>query len=244
MKEGLDSTEQRNLIEGSAFLSVAYRQIYEQLIEAANVHLGDLSFGLEIGAAGGLMPETGFTVLTSDVRADPELDLALDGRALPFKNESLDVIFMKDSLHHIPDVEVFFDEAIRVLRPGGGVVCVDPYWGPCASFIYRYFHPEKFDLKQSGWSFSSARPEDANQATLGILLRRDRRKFESVFPELEIIEGYPLLGLAYVASGGVTRRPLISQGSLLALHRLEGRSILWRRFVGLEYLVTFRKRLP
>lgn len=50
-----------------------------------------------------------------------------DAEALPFDNETFDLVIGHAVLHHIPDVELAFREFIRVLRPGGRFVfCGEP----------------------------------------------------------------------------------------------------------------------
>ncbi|HSK50622.1 MAG TPA: methyltransferase domain-containing protein [Solirubrobacterales bacterium] len=45
--------------------------------------------------------------------------VATDAEALPFEDESFDLVFGHAVLHHIPDVDRAFAEFKRVLRPGG-----------------------------------------------------------------------------------------------------------------------------
>jgi SAM-dependent methyltransferase len=50
-----------------------------------------------------------------------------EAEALPFEDESFDLVFGHAVLHHIPDVERAFAEFRRVLRPGGAVAfCGEP----------------------------------------------------------------------------------------------------------------------
>jgi len=44
---------------------------------------------------------------------------------------SLRAIVMTDVLHHIPNVESFFAEAARCVRPGGVIVMIEPWLTPC-----------------------------------------------------------------------------------------------------------------
>ena len=48
-----------------------------------------------------------------------------DAEDLPFENESFDVIICANSFHHYPNPQRFFEEAQRVLRPGGKLVLRD-----------------------------------------------------------------------------------------------------------------------
>lgn len=49
-----------------------------------------------------------------------------DATALPFPDESFDVVAFSSVLHHIPDFGRALKEAMRVLRPGGQVFAFDP----------------------------------------------------------------------------------------------------------------------
>jgi SAM-dependent methyltransferase len=65
-----------------------------------------------------------------------ELDAGVAGRAgaLPFEPESFDVVLYRLVLHHIAyesRLDPVFDEAARLLRPGGALVAVEPgLWHP------------------------------------------------------------------------------------------------------------------
>jgi ubiquinone/menaquinone biosynthesis C-methylase UbiE len=61
--------------------------------------------------------------------------------ALPCRAASCDRIFCVNALHHFTDPHAFFDEAARVLRPGGGLLTIglDPHTGSDSWWIYDYF---------------------------------------------------------------------------------------------------------
>ena len=52
--------------------------------------------------------------------------VAYDGIKLPFKDESIDVIYSRYALHHFPDIHYTFSELKRVLKPKGRIVLSDP----------------------------------------------------------------------------------------------------------------------
>jgi len=66
--------------------------------------------------------------------ADPGLRgrvLQADAAAVPFGEGSFDLVYSNALLHHIPDAERAVAEALRVCRPGGAVVFVEPNrWHP------------------------------------------------------------------------------------------------------------------
>jgi SAM-dependent methyltransferase len=47
-------------------------------------------------------------------------------RTSPRSSGSLANIVLFDTLHHLENVRYFFDEALRVLQPGGRVIIMDP----------------------------------------------------------------------------------------------------------------------
>lgn len=195
---------------------------------------------IEIGSTGGFLKDLKPRLLTTDVRVAPGIDLLLDAQKIPLRDGSVSTIYSKDCLHHIPDVRLFFREALRILEPGGVIVCFEPYWGTLARLVYQYIHPERFDSKTTSWTFESSRPMDSNQALLSLLLRRDRSVFQREFPQLEIVEWGPLVGPSYILSGGVDHRNLLPTRLLLQLSSLENRTWFWRRHLALGFLVAFR----
>ncbi len=242
-----DPGEQRDIVSTDPYLSSAYRAAYGAMLDAEREHLtsrpGCDAVRVEIGSAGGFLHDVDRTIVCTDVRPGPDVELLATSEHLPFRSQAVGTVFAKDCLHHIPDIESFFDEVRRVCVPGGGVVCYEPYWSPVARTIYRHLHPEDFDDTASSWSFASDDPlEASNQALPYLLLRRDRTRFETLFPEIEIIEVGPLNGPSYALSGGISSRGFLPERALLGLQRLEGGSRWWRRWAAFHILVVFRVR--
>jgi ubiquinone/menaquinone biosynthesis C-methylase UbiE len=61
-----------------------------------------------------------------------ERALLADALQLPMKSRSVDVALCIAVIHHIPDayVDQLFGEAMRILKPRGRVVVLDPIWDP------------------------------------------------------------------------------------------------------------------
>ena len=45
---------------------------------------------------------------------------------LPFRDACFDVVYFNSSLHHVSDKERGFSEAVRIARPGGRIVAIEP----------------------------------------------------------------------------------------------------------------------
>jgi SAM-dependent methyltransferase len=242
MRQIIDGYAHHRLVVNKPYLKIAYSAVYRQMLDAERRFVAVDGARVEIGSSGGFIKDLDAAIVSTDVRYAPGVDVVADARALPWREQSIRAVFAKDCLHHIPDLESFFDEVVRCVRPGGAVICVDPYWGPFAQVAYRLFHPEEFRPRARTWSFSPGNSMDANQALLYILLRRDRSQFERQWPELEILEIGPLIGPSYALSGGAEKPALLPSGVLTRMHDMEVRTNWWRRPLALGFLCVFRVR--
>ena len=169
-----------------------------------------------------LLPET----ITSDVAPSSQLDVVIDGRHLPFAKASLRAIGMTNVLHHIPNVQLFFNEAGRCVRPGGVIAMIEPWVTGWSRLVYGCLHHEVMDPHSSEWTFEAeGRMSDSNMALPWIIFERDRRRFEEEFPQWRIEITEPFMPLRYLLSGGVSMRtvvPVWSYGLWRALERRAG----------------------
>jgi hypothetical protein len=67
----------------------------------------------------------------------------MSAQVIAIRAQSLDGIVLKDTWHHIPNIETFLTEAHPTPRPVGVVVVIDPYWVALARFVYRFLHQER-----------------------------------------------------------------------------------------------------
>lgn len=83
----------------------------------------------------------------------------IDALDLPFADATVDVLYGYAFVHHLPDVDAFLAEAVRVLAPGGRCVFLDdahaPLWQaakltvlrPLMLFYHRLQEPSPEDLR-------------------------------------------------------------------------------------------------
>ena len=71
-------------------------------------------------------------------RHPDSLWIEADACAMPFANDSFDVVAFSSVLHHIPDYRPALREAVRVLKPGGRVFAFDPNLLHPAMALFRY----------------------------------------------------------------------------------------------------------
>lgn len=213
--------ERREILAGKPFLRQLYREWYRALAAALPHGQGRV---LELGSGAGFLGEVVPGVVRSEVFVLPGLDAVLDGQELPFALASLRGILMTNVLHHIPEPMRFLRNAARVVRPGGVVAMVEPWVTGWSRLVYRHLHYEPFEPAAS-WTLPSGGPlSSANDALPWILFARDR---EMVLKEASgwcLRSVRPMMPLAYLLSGGLTKRSL-APGMLYGPVRLIERAL-------------------
>jgi SAM-dependent methyltransferase len=111
---------------------------------------------LEVGAGPGFLAEfarrrLGTRWIATDVLDAPWNDLVADALRLPARDGTIDAIVGLDVVHHLAEPGRFFEEAARVLIPGGRLVVVEPWITPFSYPIYRFLHQEGCDTKLDPW---------------------------------------------------------------------------------------------
>ena len=124
-------------------LQLLYKEWYQEIAEWLQP-----GRTLEVGGGTGNLKEFAPSVVCTDIVKLPWLDAVVDAQQLPFAKSSLANIVLFDALHHLENVRYFFDEALRVLQPGGRVIIMDPYISVSSWPVYHFLHPEPVDFDQ------------------------------------------------------------------------------------------------
>ncbi|MEK8024268.1 MAG: methyltransferase domain-containing protein [Candidatus Hydrogenedentota bacterium] len=208
----LDSPEgvqaRARMIRDKGLLKKFYENCYLQLRDAST----DFPAGprIEIGSGGGFIREVIPGVIETDVMESSHPQVVASGMKIPFRSQSLAGLYSLNVIHHIPDPDAFFRELVRTVKPGGGIVLVEPANTPMSSFIFRNFHHEDFDTSKD-WTLppGGGPMSNANQAIPWIIFFRDRALFEKKHPELKIRFVRHHSSLGYILSGGVSMRQFL-----------------------------------
>jgi SAM-dependent methyltransferase len=191
------------LLQSKPSLRQLYNKFYQRYIKCIERCPSSGSI-VEIGAGIGFAKQIIPDLIASDILPYSSVDICVDARHMPFRDKSLRAILMLNTLHHIPDVERFFSEARRCLRPHGRILIVDQYPGWLSSWIFKYLHHEPFNKNTEEWQFDSTGPlSSANGALCWIIFYRDREKFKQLYPELCIESIEPHSPLCYWLAGGL-----------------------------------------
>jgi SAM-dependent methyltransferase len=211
----------RAILSRHRFLRSIYLEWYQLMLAAIPRGQGGV---VELGSGAGFLSDISPEVIASEVCWYPHIKLVLDGCALPFPDRSLKALVMTDVLHHIPRVRKFFSEAARCLRPGGVIAMIEPWNTAWSSWVYRNLHHEPFFPDSVQWEFETAGPlSGANGALPWIIFSRDRKVFESEFPQFDVETLRPMMPFCYLLSGGLSMRclaPVWAYSGIRAIERL------------------------
>ena len=194
-------------------LHSAFNTFYKNMAEACDKYFTCSGMEVELGSGSGFFKSTRPGLISSDIRKAEYIDLVLDAQNLDLENSSVRAIYGINVLHHLQDPDQFFEEAFRVLTPGGGFIFIEPHYGFSSSVIHKMLHKnEHFDPNMVGWkNYSIKGPlSGANQALPHIIFTRDAKFFEEKYSgRLELVhQAYIDNWLRYFFSGGVNFKQL------------------------------------
>ncbi len=230
----------RCTLEQKAALRLFYLEVYKKYQECiARSPAGGIA--LELGSGGGFAKTVIPEIMTSDILQYAGVDLAVDATRMPFEKNSLRTICMFNVLHHIPDAEAFFREAIRCLRVDGRLLIIDQHPGWISKPVLKYLHHEPYSETAPDWAFQSDGPlTGANGALPWIIFQRDRKKFETLFPLLRLERYAPHSPLRYWLAGGLKSWSLLPRWAFGLATSLDG--LLVRNISSLGSLVDIELR--
>ncbi|PWW00227.1 methyltransferase family protein [Hoeflea marina] len=232
------------IFESKPLLRSVFSELHRTFIALDEKYLSGDGLRIEIGAGVAPVRDLAPDVLATDIVPGPGLDRVLDAQAMDLADSSVRTIFGQNCFHHLPDPEAFFRECERVLKPGGGVILLEPYHGPFGSFLFkRLFTTEGFDKRYPSWQTPVAGPMNgANQALSYIVFKRDRDEFTLKFPALRIVHEQTCSNyLKYLASGGLNFRQLCPNWAIPAVSLLQFMLFPLNRWLALHHIIVLRK---
>lgn len=212
----------RKILENS-LLRYIYQDVYRRLL--AEVPFSDYPRLLELGSGGGFLRELAPHVITSEVFPCPGVQRTVDACRITesFPAESLDAIVGFNVFHHLPDAAAFLKGASQVLRHGGRVCLVEPWFTSLGQWFHRVIHHEPYRDDPNDWRLvGEGRMAGANSRLPTSVFRDSDERFRREFPELELVKREPFHKWLYLASGGLklnTRIPAPLARGLVAIDR-------------------------
>ena len=185
---------------------------------------------LEIGGGSGNLKDALPDAVSLDVQWAPWLDIVADAHQLPFAENSFSNIVMLDVFHHLSYPARFLREAMRVLRPGGRLVMIEPNVSLVSWVFFKLFHEEPVLLGEDPFDAaprSGPEPYESNQAIPYLVFVRKAAQLRSIVPELRILSADRLSFWAYPLSGGFQSWSLLPVPLAGPLLRLEAKLPAW-----------------
>ncbi|MFQ5647037.1 MAG: class I SAM-dependent methyltransferase [bacterium] len=201
---------QREIWDRKEVLRLIYRDWYKDIV--ARMKAPDTGVNLELGCGCGNFKKYFPNVISSDMFANPWVDMVTSADVLPFAPESIDNIVMIDVLHHLKYPAGFFSEAQKILKPKGRLIMIEPYVYYAAFLLYRFLHHEPVDLGQEPFPENGERVREtdfANEALPSIIFEKHFDRFKQKFPGLKLVMKRFFCFWAYPLSGGFNYFSLI-----------------------------------
>jgi len=172
-------------------------EIYNRLLSLDNKHILELGCGNAEITRSIATSGTGRRITALEVDeiaheknlqiADlPNVNFELSGaQQIPLEDESVDVVFMFKSLHHVPMelMETSIHEIRRVLKPGGLAYISEPIFAGDFNEVLRLFHDEEI-VREAAFNVLKKAVDDGLFELLEEVFFNSPGKFES-FSEFE-----------------------------------------------------------
>jgi SAM-dependent methyltransferase len=230
-------------IRANAFLYQIYEDVYARLL--AEVPAERFPRLLEIGSGAGFLRDVTPHVITSDCVAGPGIDRVVDACRLDasFEAATLDAITAFDVFHHLPDVEGFLRSAAAVLRPGGRIALVEPWFTPIGQWFYRLLHHEPSVLDPDDWTLRGVGRLGAANSRLPTSVFGDgRERLGRVAPGLRVVKCVPFHKWLYLLSGGLRLNTRVPGSAARGLMWLDRRTSVLDAWAGIFALIVVERR--
>lgn len=215
----------------------------------------DRADGVELAAGIGVARDLvrARSLLLTDIEDGDWLDVSgVDATATPFDDAAFDFVLIQNGIHHLAQPIRVFEEAARILRPGGLLLVQDVKCSLLQRVLARLTRVEGYaydvDVFDRDAVLSDpAKAWEANNAVPDLLFD-DVDQFRRRVPRFEIVEQRFSECLVFLNSGGVTHKTVSIPLPNVALRALDGIDRLLTRLApsvfALQRSVVLRLRAP
>jgi SAM-dependent methyltransferase len=185
---------------------------------------------LEIGAGAGISKKflQNFEILQTDFLSweAGAVQGNIDAQGLPFGDSYFSGVFGMDMLHHAPRPYDVISEALRVTKPGGRVLFIEPYVSLFSYPIYKLFHPEKTSITLRALpdrDLVGSSPHDGDQviAQRVFLSRLGKRQLRKSIREPIEVQHKLISPVSFFTTGGINKPFSVNPRFITSLIRLE-----------------------
>jgi SAM-dependent methyltransferase len=230
-------------IRKNTLLEEIYKDIYSRIV--AEIPADKYPRLLELGSGGGFFRDFAPHCITSECVDVPGIDRVVDACRIGdcFAADTLDAVAGFNVFHHLPHSAGLLSGVSHVLRRGGRLCLVEPWFTPFGQWFYRAIHHEPSVIDADDWSIvGEGRLNGANSRLPTSVFRDSSARFAREFPELAIIKHEPFHKWLYLASGGLRLNTRVPRAVAKRLVALDRRIHFGNRFAGLFALIVVERR--
>ena len=241
----LELVKQRNNILLDPGLTAYFESLYSEF----SGHFNNSKLIIEVGAGAGVSEIfLNHKVLRTDIFSFPKYGVLGDCpmEKLPYKDESFDLVFAMDAIHHSIWPLDAIKEVLRVTRNGGTVLLVEPYVSYLSYIPYKLFHHE-----DTSWRYKNKEkvslgsdlvdPSSGDQGISKYLIMQLSQASENkpLFESMSIKFVSPF---SFFATGGVSRSLKTPKPIICFLIRLECKiPQIIMRFLASRVVISIKK---
>jgi SAM-dependent methyltransferase len=230
-------------IRKNALLEEIYNDVYSRIV--AEIPSDQYPRLLELGSGGGFFRDFAPHAVTSECVDVPGIDRTVDACRIGdyFADDSLDAVAGFNVFHHLPHAAGLLSGVSHVLRRGGRLCLVEPWFTPIGQWFYRAIHHEPSVLDPDDWNIvGEGRLGGANSRLPTSVFRDSSARFARQFPELVIVKQQPFHKWLYLASGGLRLNTRVPRALARRLVALDRRMQFGNRLMGLFALIVVERR--
>jgi SAM-dependent methyltransferase len=230
--------------------SGAIHEYLQNLTAEINMRLNPSDETLEIGAGAGtssiFLKSRKITMTDLLVTGNKSVVSGVDAHNLPYQENLFDSSFAIDALHHLANPFQCISEMLRVVKPGGKVIFIEPYVSIFSYPIYKIFHPEQATLRlHKGYFLRDQKAaSEGNQVVCQAIFKHKifRCEINGAVNSDSSVEIYYRDILGFFLTGGITN-PLPTNPRFLKLViRIEKRlPQIFHRWLGSRMIVVITK---
>ena len=203
---------------------------------------------LEIGAGAGISKDflKEYGIQRTDFMGSEDTDIRgnVDAHDLPYKNDEFDGVLLFDALHHFTMPLDAMKECLRVTKPGGKIILIEPYVSLFSYPIYKFFHFEKTSWIYRLDSLDGARgdPEQGDQGISKAIIKTLKNSKTQQLKDISSWNYSLITPFSFFLTGGATS-PLKIPSSIIKLAlKIEYRiPKVLMQFIAARVFIVFRK---
>lgn len=246
-KEDFDGAEyvkiQKEVYNKKKVLRLLYNGYCQPFVKSAS-RASESAVMVEIGSGSSPLKEKLPYLISTELIFCDWCDVVCSAAYLPFKEKSLDRLFLMFVCHHLSRLDLFLYEAKRCLKPGGEIVIIDSAITFFSKFYYKYIHVDNIDIETKNWHFDGkGRLSCSNVALPWIVFIKGRERFKREHPEFEITDIEYTTCLSFLLSGGLRIRQLLPTAIIVFIFKVENWIICnFSKEIAVTMVLTLRKK--